>query len=1221
MLGIKVKSKADLYTKRNIKKARARVAKLAKLIEDSYVKGNLSEKEAMELLFLLEQQHITAAKIGNGKWQAIAGKNALVETGESGSQRDQLFGSKEGAALDFRLFINNKLRGGKKGLQLGLDTKANNAIKKKLGITKLFAQKSKNVIESLIKRDFDFKGRKKEALLARKLVKMQVNFYSELYSKGEITAEEFAMHMFTFGSNMSTASRRAANVHGIQKGILSDVTSGKYIYGLLKNIGADLEYEHGKPHEQLILELVEAGLTKKEKDLDAEMDNIFTDYEVNIITKPMDKTLTASNRKSSMGFGYVKGLAQGWVQRMFNEENFGDPRVGAIVSLDGNNTVYGEGHEKITKVLRKPAGEIKKDKKISKGMQTARSINYTRKTRGITILDFDDTLATSNSQVISTSPDGTVRKLTAEEFANEGADLLDAGWTHDFSEFNKVVDGKVASLFKKALKLQKKFGPSNMFVLTARPAESAKSIFQFLKANGLNIPLKNITGLANSTPEAKALWVAEKAGEGYNDFYFADDALQNVQAVDNVLEQLDVKRKVQQAKVSKSINYNRRFNEIIEESTGESADKRFSKAKAQRRGEGKGQWQIFIPPSADDFVGLLYNFLAKGKKGEKQFKWFKEVLLDPLNRAYRELDQAKQAISNDFKQLGKEFPEIRKKLFSKIKGSDFTYNDAIRVYLWNKFDFKIWGLSEADRKELVGIVEADENLKAFADALSIISRAKDGYIAPSEVWMTEDIRVDLMNATNKVNRKVFFQEFLENVAIIFSEENLNKIEAIYGRNFREALEDMLYRIEHGTNRSFGSNRLVNRFMNWINGSIGVTMFFNSRSAILQGLSTVNFINWGDNNVIAAAKAFANQKQFWTDFVMIFNSDMLKQRREGKSFDLNSSELADYVSNSKQPVRSAINYLLQKGFLPTQLMDSFAIAAGGATFYRNRLNTYLLQGDSLALAKEKAFADFQGIAEATQQSARQDMISQQQASVLGRLILAFQNTPMQYARLMKKSILDLKDGRGDTKTNISRIVYYGAVQNMIFYSMQTALFAMMFGDDDDDEKWLEKKERVIHGSLDSILRGMGVGGAVISTLKNMLRKFLDEQEKPRNRRSESAILMELLNLSPPIGIKARQIQSGTRTIHWNEDKISKLPMYDLNNPIWEAGFNYTQALTNVPLARLHTKVSNIRESLNNENEAWQRIAMFGGWSKWNLGMRRKSQKKSSKKKKSFRKRAF
>ena len=41
---------------------------------------------------------------------------------------------------------------------------------------------------------------------------------------------------------------------------------------------------------------------------------------------------------------------------------------------------------------------------------------------------------------------------------------------------------------------------------------------------------------------------ADKVGEGYNDFYFADDALQNVQAVKNMLDQFDVKSKFNKLK-------------------------------------------------------------------------------------------------------------------------------------------------------------------------------------------------------------------------------------------------------------------------------------------------------------------------------------------------------------------------------------------------------------------------------------------------------------------------------------------------------------------------------------------------------------------------------------------------------------------------------------------------------------------------------------------------
>ena len=49
-------------------------------------------------------------------------------------------------------------------------------------------------------------------------------------------------------------------------------------------------------------------------------------------------------------------------------------------------------------------------------------------------------------------------------------------------------------------------------------------------------------------------------------------------------------------------------------------------------------------------------------------------------------------------------------------------------------------------------------------------------------------------------------------------------------------------------------------MNFLNGSVGTVMFFNMRSALLQQMSIVNYINFADNNIFAAAKAFANQKQ-------------------------------------------------------------------------------------------------------------------------------------------------------------------------------------------------------------------------------------------------------------------------------------------------------------------------------------------------------------------------
>jgi len=893
----------------------------------------------------------------------------------------------------------------------------------------------------------------------------------------------------------------------------------------------------------------------------------------------------------------IAAAQQGLIYRMAIGENISAAKIKEVLDGASKTPIKSEAKKQMT---------------LTNAVVVSRSIDA--KPKGITVFDFDDTLATSRSKVISTAPDGTVRKLTAEQFAKEGADLLDQGYTHDFSEFSKVVKGKTASLFNKALKLQKKFGPENMFILTARPAESAESIHEFLKANGLNIPLKNITGLGNSTSEAKALWIADKVGEGYNDFYFADDALQNVQAVKNMLDQFDVKSKIQQAKINFSKDASDQFNEILEDVTNIDAVKRFSDTKARKRGASKGKFRIFIPPSHEDFVGLLYNFMGKGRKGDGHRDFFERNLIKPLNRAYREIDTAKQAIANDYKSLNKAFPDVKKKLKKKTFDNDFTFEDAIRIYLWNKHGYDIPGLSKTDQQKLVDLVTQDPALQNYAETLNVISK-QDTYVSPGQGWEGGNIKIDLIDATGRVGREQYFAEFNENAELIFSPENLNKIEAAYGKSFREALEDMLHRIKTGVNRPKGQSGPVNRWMNFLNGSVGTVMFFNMRSAILQQMSIVNYLNFADNNMFAAAKAFANQAQYWKDFAYIFNSDMLKQRRGGIGTDINGAELAEAVSKARggsifDKTGVLVGKLLQLGFTPTQIGDNIAISIGGATFYRNRINKYLKDGLSKKEAEAKAWTDFQNITQSTQQSSRPDMTSQQQSMWIGKMVLNFQNITSQYNRIIKKAASDIYNRRmtppnttqfQSDASNMSRILYYGAVQNVIFYSLQTALFAVMFGDEDEsNEQFLKKKERVINGTIDSILRGSGIYGVAISTLKNMAIKWFEQREKSYNK-DESAVLMELANFSPVVGIKSRKIVNAEKTINYNESVISEMETFDADNPAWSAATNYIEALTNLPANRLYQKSINIRNALDNDYEAWQRALFFSGYTTWSLGL--------------------
>ena len=825
-----------------------------------------------------------------------------------------------------------------------------------------------------------------------------------------------------------------------------------------------------------------------------------------------------------------------------------------------------------------------------------KAVNYSRTSKqgegkGISVFDFDDTLARTASKVLYTLPDGSKGKLNATQFAKESDALEAKGAKFDFSEFDKVIRGKKGPLFDLAKRRKDKFGAKDIFILTARPQSAAPAIRKFLKGMGLDIPLANITGLEDGSAQSKANWIVSKVAQGYNDFYFADDAYKNVKAVQDILNVADVKSDVQQAKYSKTKSVDRQFNDILEKNTGVEWFKEYSGARAKAIGKRKNSFHL-IPPSAEDFAGLLYRMLGKGKAGDTQFMWFKEKLLDPIARTARAVDRMQVGVSADYKALKKMFPKIPKTLQEEaIEG--YSYSDAVRVYIWNKQGLEVPGLSKKDSKELMNFMNSETQYRDFAEGLMKIQKGKQ-YPAPDSSWQGGTITSDLVDSIRKVNRKELLSDFNENVDQIFSEKNKNKLRALYGNNYVEALENSLERIRRGTNKLQSGNKNVDEILDWVNGSVGAIMFFNVRSAALQMISNVNFINWTDNNVIKAGKAFANQPQYWKDVMYLMNSPFLTKRRQGLKINVTESEIADVAKTGG--MKGAISYLLKKGFLFTQIADSMAIATGGATMYRNRVSTYLKQGMEQKKAEEQAFLDFQEIAEETQQSSRTDRISMQQAGPLGRVVLAFANTPMQYNRLIKKAVLDLKNRRGDWRANVSKIVYYGAIQNVIFNGIQNALFTMAF--DDDDEIPQDKAIRTANGMADSLLRGMGWGGAAVSTFKNVILRLWQEDQKARPKYEEAAL--ELLDFSPPISSKVTKVRSALRSLEWDAEEI-RSQGFSLENPAYMIGGQTLSALFNIPLDRVIRKYNNIEAALREDTEIWQKIALLGGWSEWELGV--------------------
>jgi hypothetical protein len=659
------------------------------------------------------------------------------------------------------------------------------------------------------------------------------------------------------------------------------------------------------------------------------------------------------------------------------------------------------------------------------------------------------------------------------------------------------------------------------------------------------------------------------------------------------------------------------FNQILEETKGIDKDEVFSEAQGRNMGRRANKLKIFVPYSAEDLLGLLYRFAGKGKQGDQHLKWIKDNITTPLTESYIRFEMNQQASSKFLEEAKKLIKDSGIDLNKEVyKG--YTNDQIIRIHLWSTTGYnleKLIGMKPDQVQEINKFIRQNYGQLQFLDDLKkVYFNNENKYPEPDKEWITGTLTTDLLNFTNTITRAEAFKPFYDNIEAIFgsfdkqkgrlSGDNLNKAKALYGTDFIKALESSLYRISTGKNRSYQLDQQGNTILNWMNNSIGTIMFFNTRSALLQTISNINFTNWTDNNPFMMAKTWSNQPQFWKDFTFLFNSDYLKARRGGLKTDINEQEIADAAAKSDKKVAAVIATILKKGFLPTQYADSFAIALGGASFYRNRVNSYKNNGLSQQEAETEAFKDFREISEETQQSSRPDKISMEQAGFAGRLILAFQNTPMQYNRLAKKAGLDLINGRGDIKTNISKIIFYLGIQNAVFYSLQQALFAIYFDEEEDEKKKTKTdKERyfdVANGMADSILRGSGVYGALISTLKNATIETI-EQTKKKNPQYINTI-KELSGISPPLNSKFRKLLSIDRRFRYKQELEKMRTMgLETKNPAVLSAADALSVGFNLPADRVLRKINNLRTALEEETQLWQSIALSMGYSTYDVGI--------------------
>jgi hypothetical protein len=166
------------------------------------------------------------------------------------------------------------------------------------------------------------------------------------------------------------------------------------------------------------------------------------------------------------------------------------------------------------------------------------------------------------------------------------------------------------------------------------------------------------------------------------------------------------------------------------------------------------------------------------------------------------------------------------------------------------------------------------------------------------------------------------------------------------------------------------------------------------------------------------------------------------------------------------------------------------------------------------------------------------------------------------------------------------------------------------EDDEDEDVQRRKElkqsRVLHSMTDTLLRGSGVYGAIVATLKNTINTYYREKDKSAFGKENANVILEALNLSPPIGSKLRKISNALKTEDFQADQIEKMG-WDVTykgrvilSPKYNVIASTTEAVTNIPLERAMNEFLALSEMMDQRNSTLQRIALALGYRAWDVG---------------------
>ena len=380
-----------------------------------------------------------------------------------------------------------------------------------------------------------------------------------------------------------------------------------------------------------------------------------------------------------------------------------------------------------------------------------------------------------------------------------------------------------------------------------------------------------------------------------------------------------------------------------------------------------------------------------------------------------------------------------------------------------------------------------------------------------------NVLTDYMKYLDGPVRTMSFLDFADNASAFFNANSMKGLEGALGQGWTDALKDHLRRTITGKTEQARSTPESRGFTKWLNWTIGGVMFWNTRSAALQLISIWNY--WVENPAHFSEGGKKKNKALRKKMgARIKDSAWVKNRAQGKT-DVILDEIFNESTEGNNKFERTIDKAIKTGYTLTKLGDMQAILRGGVKWSTGYAAELMENGMTEEEAIEAAYTEFVAKAEETQQSARQSRLGKSQTTPFGKVFLAFQNTPMQYARKVSRALRDINaEGTSPARKKQAKreARYYGIAAPTIFAGLQQMVVSALWSDDDE-----KNRESIVQWLMSFIHTNMSGAGAV-GVLASSVLDIVTNLVKDGHISGDDAVNI-MINSSPAIGTKARQIK--------------------------------------------------------------------------------------------------